>query len=103
MDAVGPDWHGGIIRTTAGIAVALGLPVWFEHGVYDAVAVVADGRLAGVACKQHLAGVFPRQALHAERLALQHPANRESCEWTAALPADMSQLLARAGIDFTAA
>jgi 23S rRNA pseudouridine1911/1915/1917 synthase len=53
--------------------------------------------------KQHLAGVFPRQALHAERLALQHPANRESCEWTAALPADMSQLLARAGIDFTAA
>ena len=45
-----------IIPHTAGIAVALGLPVWFEHGVYDAVAVVADGRLAGVACKQHLAG-----------------------------------------------
>ncbi len=54
--------------------------------------------------KQHLAGVFPRQALHAERLALQHPANRrESCEWTAGLPADMSELLARAGIDVAAA
>jgi NAD+ synthase (glutamine-hydrolysing) len=41
---------------TAGIAVALGLPVRFENGVYDAVAVVADGQLAGIACKQHLAG-----------------------------------------------
>lgn len=49
--------------------------------------------------KQHLASVFPRQALHAERLALQHPSTRDSCEWTAALPDDMSQLLARAGID----
>jgi 23S rRNA pseudouridine1911/1915/1917 synthase len=54
--------------------------------------------------KQHLVGVFPRQALHAERLALQHPANRrENYEWTAALPADMSELLARAGIDISIA
>ena len=45
-----------IVPHTGGIAVALGLPVRFENGVYDAVAVVADGRLAGVACKQHLAG-----------------------------------------------
>ncbi|MFM7137805.1 MAG: NAD(+) synthase [Planctomycetota bacterium] len=45
-----------IVPHTARIAVAIGLPVWFENGVYDAVAVVADGRLAGVVCKQHLAG-----------------------------------------------
>jgi len=45
-----------ILPETAGIAVALGLPVRFENGVYDAVAVVADGRPAGIACKQHLAG-----------------------------------------------
>jgi NAD+ synthase (glutamine-hydrolysing) len=41
---------------TTGIAVALGLPLRFENGVYDAAAVVADGRVAGVACKQYLAG-----------------------------------------------
>jgi NAD+ synthase (glutamine-hydrolysing) len=41
---------------TRGIAVAVGLPVRFESGVYDAVAVVVDGRLAGIVCKQHLAG-----------------------------------------------
>jgi len=41
---------------TAGIIVAVGLPVRFENGVYDAAAVLADGRLAGIVCKQHLAG-----------------------------------------------
>ena len=45
-----------IVPQTAGIAVAVGLPVRFESGVYDAAAVVADGRLAGIVCKQHLAG-----------------------------------------------
>ncbi len=45
-----------ILPHTEGIAVALGLPVRFENGLYDAVAVAADGRLAGIACKQHLAG-----------------------------------------------
>ncbi len=45
-----------ILPHTTGIAVALGLPVRFENGVYDAVAVVADGHLAGIACKMHLAG-----------------------------------------------
>ena len=41
---------------TDGIVVAVGLPVRFETGVYDAAAVLADGRLAGIVCKQHLAG-----------------------------------------------
>jgi NAD+ synthase (glutamine-hydrolysing) len=41
---------------SAGIAVAVGLPVRFENGVYDAAAFLADGRLAGIVCKQNLAG-----------------------------------------------
>jgi 23S rRNA pseudouridine1911/1915/1917 synthase len=48
--------------------------------------------------KPHLASVFPRQALHAYRLGLSHPANGEYCEWTAAPPADMRELFARAGV-----
>jgi 23S rRNA pseudouridine1911/1915/1917 synthase len=39
-----------------------------------------------------LAG-FPRQALHAERLALVHPVTHERREWTSALPADFAALL----------
>ncbi len=37
---------------------------------------------------------FRRQALHAKRLGLQHPATGEWMEWQADLPADMQQLLA---------
>lgn len=48
--------------------------------------------------KQHLAHLFPRQALHAERLALAHPADGEPCEWQAPVPADFDALLQRAGI-----
>jgi NAD+ synthase (glutamine-hydrolysing) len=47
---------------TAGMIVAVGLPVRFESGVYDAAALLADGRIAGLACKQHLAG----EGLHYE-------------------------------------
>jgi NAD+ synthase (glutamine-hydrolysing) len=45
-----------IVPATRGIAVALGLPVRFESGLFDGAAVVADGRVAGIACKQNLAG-----------------------------------------------
>ena len=45
-----------IVPHTAGIAVAVGLPVRFESGVYDVAAFIADGRLAGLVSKQHLAG-----------------------------------------------
>jgi NAD+ synthase (glutamine-hydrolysing) len=41
---------------TTGLAVAVGLPVRFENGIYDAAALLVDGRLAGIVCKQHLAG-----------------------------------------------
>jgi 23S rRNA pseudouridine1911/1915/1917 synthase len=37
---------------------------------------------------------FQRQALHAERLSLQHPVHGETVAWQAALPADFAQLLA---------
>jgi 23S rRNA pseudouridine1911/1915/1917 synthase len=36
---------------------------------------------------------FPRQALHATRLALEHPVSGETMEWHAPLPQDMQQLL----------
>ncbi len=36
---------------------------------------------------------FPRQALHATRLALEHPTTGEMMEWHAPLPEDMQQLL----------
>jgi len=38
---------------------------------------------------------FPRQALHAERLGLEHPVTGEWMEWQAPLPDDMRQLLQR--------
>jgi 23S rRNA pseudouridine1911/1915/1917 synthase len=37
---------------------------------------------------------FPRQALHAERLGLEHPESGEWMEWQVDMPADMQQLLA---------
>jgi 23S rRNA pseudouridine1911/1915/1917 synthase len=49
--------------------------------------------------KPHLASVFPRQALHAQRLGLNHPASGKECEWTVAIPEDFAELLQRAGID----
>jgi 23S rRNA pseudouridine1911/1915/1917 synthase len=36
---------------------------------------------------------FPRQALHASRLALLHPLTGEAMLWRSALPADMAELL----------
>ncbi len=49
--------------------------------------------------KPHLASAFPRQALHAYRLGLTHPKSGKHCEWRAALPPDLLDLFARAGID----
>jgi 23S rRNA pseudouridine1911/1915/1917 synthase len=41
---------------------------------------------------------FPRQALHAWRLSLEHPATRERLTFTAPVPADVSSLLAAAAL-----
>jgi len=49
--------------------------------------------------KQHLAPVFPRQALQARRLGLVHPATGEQCEWIVPLADDFAELIARAGIE----
>ena len=49
--------------------------------------------------KPHLASAFPRQALHAFRLGLVHPASGKELEWAADLPADFAELLERAGVD----
>jgi 23S rRNA pseudouridine1911/1915/1917 synthase len=48
--------------------------------------------------KPHLVSAFPRQALHACRLGLIHPASGKALEWSTALPADFEDLIARAGI-----
>jgi len=41
---------------TRGVAVSLGLPVLYEGAVYNAAALICDGRLLGLVAKQHLAG-----------------------------------------------
>ena len=41
---------------SSGMILAVGLPVWHESGLFNAAALLVDGRLAGLACKQHLAG-----------------------------------------------
>ncbi|HYD78394.1 MAG TPA: RluA family pseudouridine synthase [Paucimonas sp.] len=56
----------------------------------------------GLYGKTHLASAFPRQALHAYRLGLVHPTSGKQGEWSAPLPADMAELLARSGIPSTA-
>jgi 23S rRNA pseudouridine1911/1915/1917 synthase len=48
--------------------------------------------------KQHVAHVFPRQALQARRLGLVHPFTGEACEWIVPLAADFAELIAQAGI-----
>jgi len=37
---------------------------------------------------------FPRQALHAERIAFRHPASNDPLEIVAPIPSDMAELLA---------
>jgi NAD+ synthase (glutamine-hydrolysing) len=46
----------GLVPDTTGLVVGFGLPVLFEGGVYNAVAMACDGRLLGLVAKQHLAG-----------------------------------------------
>jgi 23S rRNA pseudouridine1911/1915/1917 synthase len=48
--------------------------------------------------KPHLASIFPRQALHAFRLALIHPGSGQEIGWEAMLPADFAELLTRANV-----
>ena len=45
-----------IVPETKGLVVALGLPVWVKNAVYNAVALIADGQIAGLVAKKNLAG-----------------------------------------------
>jgi 23S rRNA pseudouridine1911/1915/1917 synthase len=54
------------------------------------------GRRAGARAETHeLLAAFPRQALHAARLGLVHPATGAACEWRSELPRDIRELLDR--------
>lgn len=44
-----------LLDATRGMAVAVGLPVLFEGVLYNVMALLADGRLAGLAAKENLA------------------------------------------------
>jgi 23S rRNA pseudouridine1911/1915/1917 synthase len=54
----------------------------------------AYSRVKDVALRKHLA-TFPRQALHAERVVLHHPATQELLEIVSPLPADLRELVER--------
>ena len=60
--------------------------------------LVGDPAYGGRRASPHVPA-FPRQALHAARLGLAHPATRAPMQWTSPLPADLAALLAslRAG------
>lgn len=45
-----------LLPDTRGLVVALGLPLAFEDRLFNAVALVVDGAVVGVAAKRHLAG-----------------------------------------------
>jgi NAD+ synthase (glutamine-hydrolysing) len=47
---------GALLPETRGLAVSLGLPILCGGGLYNAVALVVDGAVAGLVAKQHLAG-----------------------------------------------
>jgi 23S rRNA pseudouridine1911/1915/1917 synthase len=51
-----------------------------------------EGRRGGA---QPTAIAFPRQALHAARLGLVHPATGAACEWRSELPGDLRELVAQ--------
>ena len=59
MPAVWRAAWDGLLQVAAesqGMVVSVGLPVQYAGGLFNAVAVVADGRILGLVAKQHLAG-----------------------------------------------
>lgn len=45
-----------LLPDTRGMVIALGLPVRHQHALYNTVAVIVDGKIAGLVAKQNLAG-----------------------------------------------
>ncbi|HEX8755951.1 MAG TPA: 23S rRNA pseudouridine(1911/1915/1917) synthase RluD [Steroidobacteraceae bacterium] len=72
------------------------------HLAHVGYPIVGDPLYAGrrrlpAGCSPALAaalGAFPRQALHATRLALAHPTTGRALEWESPIPEDIAQLLA---------
>ncbi|MDR1367283.1 MAG: 23S rRNA pseudouridine(1911/1915/1917) synthase RluD [Candidatus Accumulibacter sp.] len=60
--------------------------------------LVGDPVYGAVAGRIPAGPAFPRQALHAFQLALNHPETGKTMRWTAALPGDMRQLIEEAGL-----
>jgi len=50
------EFLGRILQETSGMAVSVGLPVMYAGGVFNAAALIVNGRIAGLVPKQHLAG-----------------------------------------------
>ncbi|TWT90594.1 Glutamine-dependent NAD(+) synthetase [Pseudobythopirellula maris] len=44
-----------LLPATHGMAVCVGLPLFVDERLYNGAAMIADGRLLGITCKQHLA------------------------------------------------
>ena len=57
--------------------------------------IVGDPTYGKGAAAGSLLAAFPRQALHAARLGLAHPASGAPCEWQSELPDDMRELIGR--------
>jgi NAD+ synthase (glutamine-hydrolysing) len=51
-----------LVPQTNGIAVTLGLPIWYESKLYNALVFAADGQIKGIYTKQHL----PKDGVHYE-------------------------------------
>lgn len=45
-----------ILPETRGLVVSLGLPLLFQHGLFNTACLAVDGRIAGFAAKRYLAG-----------------------------------------------
>ncbi len=45
-----------IVPETQNMVVAVGLPIWVKNAVYNSVALLVDGQIAGLVAKQNLAG-----------------------------------------------
>lgn len=45
-----------IVPATRGIVVCVGLPLVYHNSIFNAVALVSNGRIAGFVCKRYLAG-----------------------------------------------
>ena len=58
-----------IAKQTTGMVVSVGLPLYFEKALYNAAALLVDGRIAGIVGKRFLAGDVLRVESCAEVLA----------------------------------